>query len=114
MDMPTVYMIGIIVALVVILGVVWLLRGRITGSAEGVWSEDKMKGGRGQLPPAPGQPVDISGSTMLGRNTVQVWRDNTRMVYNKLLNKNRVEVKSPPPPGAPAAPPRQRRRKRKK
>ncbi len=121
MDINYVYLGLIIAAGVVIVGVVWVLRDRITGaSGEVDLDKRKAKGSfkaaapgqkQSPLPPARGSSasVDISGNTLVGSNTIRVWRDKTRVAYNRLLGKNTVEVKPDAPPVQAAG-----RRKRKK
>lgn len=124
--METVYIIGIITVAVVILGVAWLLRDRITSGRFGASAaEKKIEAGFEAAPPSsesrpavspptsPSKPpaVDISDNWMIGANVVRILRDSVRVARNKLLGKQRLEVKATPPP---EASPRRKNKKSKK
>lgn len=114
-----VYIIGIVAAVVVILGVIWLLRSRIT-EAGGKFSLDKREaeGHIKATPPAKSGPtaalpppdVDISGNWMIGSNLIRVARNSVRVVRQRMLGQNRIEIKPTPPPAAPQ--PKARKRKK--
>jgi hypothetical protein len=104
--METVYIVGIVAVAVVLLGVVWLLRDRITTGRFGasatekkVEAEFKAASPRKEKQPsgpapAPEKPpsVDISGNLMIGANVVRIWRNGVRIARNWLLGEQEIEV----------------------
>lgn len=120
--METVYIVGIITVAVVLLGVVWLLRDRITGGRFGASAEErKVEAEFEAVPPPerpgesrPGKPpsVDISGNWLVGANVIRVLRDSVRVVRNRLLGRSRIEVETEPPQAAKAS--KKKAKKRKK
>ena len=119
--METVYIVGLVVVAFVILGVVWMLRDRITAGRFGASvSEKKVEAefkaaSRSRkdvesTSPRPEKPpdVDISGNWMIGTNVVRVLRDGVRIASNRLLGKQRIEVKPEPP--KPVSKPKKRKK----
>jgi hypothetical protein len=111
------YSVAIIAGAIVlaIIGVVWLLRDKITsghfsGSAKEQSVKAEFKAAAPQKPsnnppttsppvsPGSSPSVDISGNTIIGMNVIRVLRDKTRVSFNWLLGKNRIEVKADNPP----------------
>jgi hypothetical protein len=124
--METVYIVGIVAAAVVIVGVVWLLRDRIIGGRFGASATEKKVEAefRAASPrkeptrPTPAPPeklpsVDISGNWLIGANVVRVWQNGVRIARNLLLGRQRVEVKKEPPSPAPATERKRKARRRK-
>jgi hypothetical protein len=124
--MENVYVVAIIAAAIVaaIVGVAWLLRDRITAGRFGASALDKKveaeikaappeKVRRRPLPPARGQrsSVDISGNWMVGSQVVRIWRNSVNFARNRLVGKQRYEVK--PESTRPAARPAKKRRRKK-
>jgi hypothetical protein len=121
-SMETVYIVGIVAVAVVLLGVVWLLRDRITTGRFGasatekkVEAEFKAASPRKEKQPsdpapAPEKPpsVDISGNVMVGTNVVRIWRNSVRVARNWLLGEQDIEV------GKQLSPPASEPKKRKK
>jgi hypothetical protein len=106
--MEKVYIVGIIVAGVVVVAVVWLLRARLKSAGMRASLKEREVSGKVDAfspktipPPAsPGrQPsVDVSGNVIIGSGIIRVWRNSVRVVRNWLLGKRpTVEVKEPPP-----------------
>lgn len=109
--METVYIVGIVAVAAVLLGVVWVLRGRIASGR--FWASAEKKEVEAEFQATPenasagtkrkrvGKPpaVDISKNKMAGANKVRVVRDNVRVNENRLRGKNVIEVenKSPEP-----------------
>lgn len=102
--METVYIVGIVAVAIVLLGVVWLLRDRITTGRFGASATEKKveaefkaasprKESEGRAP-APEKPpsVDISGNLMIGANVVRIWRNGVRVARNWLLGEQEIEV----------------------
>jgi hypothetical protein len=110
-DMEMVYTVGIIAIAMVIIGLVWMLRDRITGGRVGLSMSQKGKRAEAEFRAAstsrasvrpPPQPditpaVDVSGNWMIGANTVRVVRDRVRVARNVLLGKQRINVEEHPP-----------------
>jgi hypothetical protein len=120
--METVYIAGIIAAVVAILGVVWLLRDRIIGGRIGASAEEKKVEAEFEAVPPPERPgesrpgkppsVDISGNWLVGANVIRVLRDSVRVARNRLLGRSRIEVETESPQAA--KPPQKKTKKRKK
>ncbi len=104
--MQTVYIVGIVAVVVVIVGVVWMLRNRITSGLFRASAEKKeieagfqttpenapagTKRKQPEKPPA----VDISKNKMRGANKLRVSRDNVRVNENRLRGKNVIKVEN--------------------
>jgi hypothetical protein len=105
--METVYIIGIVVAGVVVIAVVWLLRARLKSAEMRASLREREISGRVDAfsptttppPQSPGRPpsVDVSGNVMIGSGVIRVWRSGVRAVRNWLIGKPKVEIKDPPP-----------------
>jgi hypothetical protein len=121
--METVYIVGIIAAAAVLIGIVWLLRDRITTGHFGASAAErkveaefkaasprKESEGHAPAPPEKLPSVDISGNVMVGANVVHIWRNGVRVARNWLLGKQDVEIGMPPSPPASES----EKRKRKK
>ncbi len=102
--METVYIVGIVAVAVVLLGVVWLLRDRITAGRFGASTDRKSVEAEftavppdqpGSAPPAEPPSVDISGNWLIGANVIRVLRDSARVARNRLLGKSRIDVTQP-------------------
>jgi hypothetical protein len=103
-NMETVYIIGILATVVVILGVVWLLRDRITSGRFGASASEQKIEAELKAASPPSKPssssiqekpssVEISGNWMIGANVIRVLRDSVRVARNRLFGKQRIEVK---------------------
>ena len=108
--METVYIVAIVAIAIVIVALVWMLRDRITTGRFGASVSEKTVEAEFQAasppekapePPPPTEAkspdVDISGNWMIGTNVVRVLRDGVRVASNRLLGKQRIEVKPEPP-----------------
>jgi hypothetical protein len=103
--METVYIVGIIAVAVVLLGVVWLLRDRITTGRFGASAAErkveaefratsprKETKDHTQAPSEKLPSVDISDNVMIGANVVRIWRNGVRVARNWLLGEQEIEV----------------------
>jgi hypothetical protein len=118
--METVYIVGIIAAAAVLIGIVWLLRDRITTGHFGASAAERKveaefkaasprKESEGHTPALPEKlpSVDISGNVMVGANVVRIWRNSVRVARNWLLGEQDVEIGTP----LPASEPEKRKKK---
>jgi hypothetical protein len=103
--METVYIVGIIAVAAVLIGIVWLLRDRITTGRFGasaaerkVEAEFKATSPRKELSRSAQSlterpsDIDISDNWMVGSNMIRVFRNSVRVARNRLLGKQRIEI----------------------
>jgi len=107
----SVYGVAIAAIAAVVLGVVWMLRTRISsgkievsaktralkGQFEALPSAESRERSKQEPPSSCHASVNVADNIMIGGNIVRVFRGNVSIIRNRLLGRQRLDVgKSPP------------------